>query len=750
MADILDRLKAALADRYQIERELGSGGMATVYLAHDIRHDRPVAVKVLRPDLAAALGPDRFLQEIEIAANLSHPHILPLLDSGEADHFLYYVMPLVEGDSLRDRLNREKQLSVDEALKIASQVAGALSYAHSHDIVHRDIKPENILFQAGEVVVADFGVALAVDSAGGTRLTETGFSLGTPAYMSPEQVSGEQEIDGRSDIYSLACVLYEMLAGDPPFVASNPRAVLAKHMTDPAPPITTVRSGVPVTVAAALNRALGKAPVDRFESAKAFSDALLAEAKEVEPEIKSIVVLPFENLSPDPDNAFFADGLTEELIAELSGLKELRVISRTSAMQFKDTKKGVPTIARELNVRYALEGSVRRVADSVRITAQLIDASTDSHLWAERYTGKLDDIFDLQEQLSRRIVEALRVALTPEEDDRLASRSITDIHAYDAWLRARQELWKFSKEGTERAIRLIEQAQAITGENALLHAALGFIHARSYEFGISHDDERLQQADEHASRALELAPNLGVALLAKGYVRFKEGDFHETARLLRRATRQGRDTEVLCQLAIVLAMVGKIDEARKVSTEALSLDPLYVFTGFSRALVDFLDGRFEAAADRFQKILDDLSPDDPMIMWWLAQAMAHTGRLDEARQVFARVSATDAVTLADTSELYCRATEGDRDGVAKLIDDKVLLVEAAKTDEWFPNIIANCLLMVANEEGALQWLDRAVEWGFCNYRYLQEYNPFLKPLHGNPTFQRLIDKARQKHEAFDA
>jgi serine/threonine-protein kinase len=394
MTDALFRLRAALADRYRIERELGSGGMATVYLAQDLKHERQVAVKVFRPELAAALGTERFFREIKITANLSHPHILPLLDSGEADGFLYYVMPLVEGDSLRGRLSREKQLSVDEALKITSQVASALSYAHSHDIVHRDIKPENILFQASEVVVADFGIALAVDSAGGTRLTETGFSLGTPAYMSPEQVSGEHEIDGRSDIYALACVLYEMLAGDPPFIASNPRAVLAKHMTDPAPPITTVRSSVPVPVAAAITKALGKAPPDRFDSAKAFSDALFASEVEAEEEKKSIVVLPFENLSPDADQEYFSDGLTEEVISDLSKVRSLRVISRSSAMTFKDSDKRIPDIAKQLNVRYVLEGSVRKAGNSLRITAQLIDAEDNAHVWADKYSGTLEDVFD--------------------------------------------------------------------------------------------------------------------------------------------------------------------------------------------------------------------------------------------------------------------------------------------------------------------------------------------------------------------
>ena len=269
MTDILHQLSSALSERYAIERELGFGGMATVYLAHDVKHDRKVAVKVLRPELAAVLGTERFLNEIKVTANLSHPHILPLLDSGKADsrtvgqadsggpgEFLFYVMPFVEGESLREKLSREKQLSVEESLEITKAVASALEYAHRRDVIHRDVKPENILMHEGFAMVADFGIALAVRAAGGERLTETGLSLGTPAYMSPEQVAGDRDIDGRSDTYSLACVLYEMLAGDPPFVASNPQAVLARHVTDPAPPIATVRPSVPQPVAAAIAKAV--------------------------------------------------------------------------------------------------------------------------------------------------------------------------------------------------------------------------------------------------------------------------------------------------------------------------------------------------------------------------------------------------------------------------------------------------------------------------------------------------------------
>ncbi len=340
----LDRLKVPLADRYRIERELGRGGMAVVYLAEDRKLDRQVAIKVLKPELAAAIGSERFLREIKLTARLEHPHILPLFDSGEADGFLYYVMPFVAGESLRERLNREKQFPIDDALHLTEQIASALDYAHRQNVIHRDIKPENILLQEGVPLVADFGIALAVSAAGGERLTETGLSVGTPAYMSPEQAAGDREVDARSDIYSLACVLYELLVGDPPFTASTAQAVLARHVRDPVPAITTVRSSVPAGAVAALNRALEKAPADRFETAKAFAEGLFGEAAVGEPERKSIVVLPFANLSPDPENEYFADGLTEEIITDLSQIRSLMVISRNSAMQLKNTNKDTKTI----------------------------------------------------------------------------------------------------------------------------------------------------------------------------------------------------------------------------------------------------------------------------------------------------------------------------------------------------------------------------------------------------------------------
>ncbi len=274
MTDVLNRLKTALADRYAIESELGAGGMATVYLAEDVKHHRKVAVKVLRPELAAAIGAERFLREIEVAAQLNHPHILALYDSGESNEFLYYVMPVVEGESLRDRLNHEHQLPIDDAIRLTEQIASALDYAHRHGVIHRDIKPENVLLHEGEAMVTDFGIALAISEAGGTRLTETGFSLGTPHYMSPEQVAGERALDARSDVYALGCVLFEMLAGEPPFTGNTAQSVIAKRLSESPPSVSTLRDTVPDALSATVTKALARSPADRYESAAAFAAAL--------------------------------------------------------------------------------------------------------------------------------------------------------------------------------------------------------------------------------------------------------------------------------------------------------------------------------------------------------------------------------------------------------------------------------------------------------------------------------------------
>ncbi len=745
----------ALSDRYTIEGELGAGGMAIVYLAHDLKHDRKVAVKVLRPELAAALGAERFLHEIRVTANLQHPHILPLHESGEVGSFVFYVMPFIAGESLRDRLNRETQLSVEESLTIANQVADALASAHRQGVVHRDIKPENILLREGHALVADFGISLAVSSAGGDRLTETGLSLGTPAYMSPEQVAGEREIDARSDIYSLACVLYEMLAGQPPFTGATAQVVLARHVTDPVPPLATARSSVSHTVTHAITKALGKAPADRFESVQLFAKALRAERTtplaatvQAVPNNKSIVVLPFENLSPDPDNAFFADGLTEEIIADLSKVQALRVISRTSAMVLKDSHKDVPTIASELNVRYVLEGSVRRAGDSLRITAQLIDARNDAHLWAEKYSGTLDDIFDLQERLSRSIVDELSVTLSSDEHRRIAARPIEDVRAHDIWLRARQYALSLTKDGPQRARKLVEEALAIAGENALLHATLAWVHGVRYSSTVEDADAVLHLADHHAARAMELDPGLAWSHLSSAVVCTRRGEIQEAVRRAQRALELERDSHTLAVLALYVAYAGRIDAARDYAEEAAALDPLSWLTTHPRGQVELMDGCASSALAQLNDVYDRYGRGEVWPTYDLAYVALQAGEEEEAIRLFSEVAAGDHPYYSDHSRLFVFALQGKRREAIEVLDTTDVSVLAPR-DGGSACRVGACLARVGETDRAFEWLERGIDRGFTNHRYLGEYERLLTPIRGDLRFEPLMERAREKERALE-
>jgi len=545
-------------------------------------------------------------------------------------------------------------------------------------------------------------------------------------------------------------VLYEMLAGDPPFVASSPRAVLAKHMTDPAPPITTVRASVPSPVAAALRKALGKAPVDRFESALAFAEARFATEQEAKKKM-SIVVLPFENLSPDPDNAFFADGLTDELIADLSKVPALTVISRTSAMMYKGAQKSAPSIADELHVRYVLEGTVRRAGHNLRITAQLIDGSSDAHLWAEKYSGTVDDAFDLQEQLSRRIVEALKGALTPDEERRLATRATDDPRVNEVWMRARHGALSVTRQGIEEGLRLVGDGLQAFGDHALLHAANGFLLYLLYEFGFSSDAETLDQCTAAATRALEMNPHLPQALYAKGLTVYKRGDCPEAVRYWRRVLDVERNSDALFYLGLVLAEAGKIAEARGYADEAVERDPLTWTTRFGRVVVDLFAGEFGAAVAGFEKVVAARGMGDvAFAQWWLGQALAYAGDETEAVAAFEKGSNAKTGFMSDLCELGARAYRGEPGRVREWFESNDGLQQAALRDETFPRYVAQCFARAGAFDVALRWLERAMDWGFTNHRFLAEQDRGLVPLRGDPRFSALVERARQKQRAFDA
>jgi serine/threonine-protein kinase len=442
--------------------------MATVYLALDLRHGRPVALKVLRPDLPHPLAAERFLREIAVVAGLTHPHIVPLHDSGEEAGLLWYAMPYIEGESLRNRLRRDGSLPLDEAIRLAREVADALGYAHGRGIIHRDLKPENILLLAGHALVADFGIARALSTASSERLTETGLTLGTPHYMSPEQAAGDHEVDGRSDIYALGCVLYELLAGAPPFTGPSPEAVLIKRFTEAPPSLRSIRDGIPEATQVAIEKALARVPADRFETAMEFARALSRSTQAISglettvstrpAPAKSIAVLPFADMSPLRDQEYFADGLAEEIIGALTRIEALRVASRTASFAFKGRNEEIGDIARKLRVGTLLEGSVRKAGNRLRVTAQLVNAVDGYHLWSEHYDRELEDVFAIQDEIAANVVRAMQVVMNETAKRALDKPRTGNVQAYEYYLRGRQLFHQFREKGLQMARRMFARA----------------------------------------------------------------------------------------------------------------------------------------------------------------------------------------------------------------------------------------------------------------------------------------------------
>ena len=696
MADLRQRLQSGLAERYRLERELGRGGMATVFLAHDLRHDRPVALKVLHPELAQTLGPERFQREIKLAARLQHPHILSVHDSGETAGQLWFTMPYVEGESLRTRLQRERQLPLEDSLCIATEAARALEYAHHHGVVHRDIKPENILLTAdGSTLVADFGIARALGGAeDDERLTGTGIAVGTPAYMSPEQAAADRGLDARTDVYSLGCVLYEMLAGDAPFTGSTAQAVIAKRLSGEVPRVRLLRPAVPEAVERAITKALAPVPADRWSSASDFAHALAespavligdrapglpqaqrAPARLQRPALlagavlllaalagvlwqrtqpgggstghdgmasgpERLAVLPFENLGDSTDE-YFADGMTDAVRGKLTALRGLQVIARSSSRQYKNTAKSPQQIGRELGVQYVLTGTVRweNNADRqgrVQVTPELIEVAPAAARWQQPFDAPLTDVFQVQADIAGRVAEALGVALGTGERQALTERPTTDIAAYDAYLKGEEISGGLSTGdpvALRRAATYYDQAVALDSAFALAWVQLSRANSLLYFRGTG-SSSAADKALEGAERALALAPERPEAYLAVG-------DYHanvskEYAEALEQYA-QGRrlapaSADLLTATGLAEQRLGRWDSALEHLNQARRLDPRSLFTARRFAYTLLWLRRYPEAITAYDRVLA-LDPGNVAALQQRAMLFLMQGDLPRARAV---------------------------------------------------------------------------------------------------------------------
>jgi len=716
--------------------------MATVYLAEDRKHGRKVAIKVLRPGLAASLGAERFLREIGIAAQLAHPHIVPLIDSGEANGMLYYVQPFVPGGSLRERLDAEKRLAVKETLRIAQEVGAGLDYAHRNRFVHRDVKPENVLFADGHALLGDFGVARVYSASETESVTDAGIAVGTPEYMSPEQASGEPNIGSASDVYSLACVVYEMLTGEPPVRGVGARATLAKQVTDVPRPVRALRPDAPAHIERTLARALAKDPGERFPTVAEFVAALQHEqpgAGTIGSVIgRSIAVLPFVNASPDRENEYLSDGITDELINALAKVDGLRVASRTSVFALKGKPQDVRAIGALLGAAWVLDGTLRRSGDRLRITAQLSSTEDGQLLWSERFDRTLADVFAIQEEIARTIVDTLRVAPLAAFAAPSPKRHTENITAYGLYLRGRYAWNTRTQEGITEAIRYFEQAIAEDPRYAPAYTGLADSYALQLDYRSVPVAEGFALAKQYARKALELDETVAETHASLAWTLFiYDWDWEGAGREFRRALELDPRYATAHQwYAFWLTARGRLDEALVEAHTALELDPASVSIRRSVGWIYYYARRYDQARYHMARAVA-MNPTAAETYRVLGLLLAQQDQWAEAERVLREgMTLPGAATYTAAALGYVLARAGKRAEAEALLAE---LEAQRRSDYVSPVAFATLYLGLDDHERALDWTERALEERRGWLAYLR-VNPLLDPLRGEPRFEAMIEK----------
>jgi serine/threonine protein kinase/tetratricopeptide (TPR) repeat protein len=745
---------------YEIRTALGAGGMGEVYRAHDPRLGRDVALKVLPAEMASDPARlERFTREARAIAALNHPHIVTIYSTEEADGIRFLTMELVEGQSLDARIP-PTGIPLRRFLELAMPLADALTAAHQKQITHRDLKPANVMVAAdGRVKVLDFGLAVAeppgsdpAELATAPQLTVPGTIIGTLPYMSPEQLEGTA-LDHRTDLFSLGVMFYEMLTGARPFGGTSAPQLISSILRDSPAGVREAHPDLPESLNRLIKRCLEKQPANRVQTAREVYTELVQVQQDLDSgpgrpprstqtdQAPSIVVLPFANRSPDPDNEYFSDGLTEEIIADLARIGALRVISQTTAMRLKQTDLDVPAIAARLNVRYVLEGSVRKAGGQLRITAQLVDTATDSTLWSDKFNGTLEDVFDIQERVSREIVKALRLQLTEREHRALQAPRAPSAFVYDTYLRARRDIWSFVPERLERAEAELKRALEAAGDQVLLYSGLGLLHWQYINGGISSDRRHLDEAAACARKILELDPSSASGPQLLGLIAVQSGNVVDWIRYLRRAVElDPHDPYSQIWLAFGWTWTGFPEHARPIYERMLATDPLFDYLLFGLGFEAYFSGDYPLAARHYEKAFQ-IAPDHPAKGFAFAQLFASMGELDRVtRWVDGQTPDPQAHPLFTLAHILKHAVNGQPEAVDALMSADLEAV--LWSDFQYTHVMAQANAVLGRTKEALRWLRRSVERGFLRHAFLTT-DPLLARLHDDPDFAALMTHVRR-------